>query len=161
MVISIKLDLVTKSVVEAEQILQQMQFFFKDEYGWADRTGVYLSITNRSTGDIMMVSCVGSVDSERAIRYLVYSQEKAFRLADNPLHFSSWMSRKPKENEYGGAVAANSLIFSVCGLTEEGDEALALMLIKRLLLETPEYCDRVAAYSNNETYHRLDEFLRK
>ena len=59
-----------------------------------------------------------------------FCQEKAKRLVQHPDHKSSWESRNPEAGQWGGAISVSafgSLIFSMSGFPELGDEAIMLV----------------------------------
>lgn len=93
------------------------------------KTGCMLSILDRETRELVtdpiMVGVVA--DKERQDRYSDLSQEKATRLLDNPDHSLSWQSRDEDNDKWGGAMDDGEYNWSVSGLTEEQDEALAIM----------------------------------
>ncbi|QQG42499.1 MAG: hypothetical protein HYW15_03265 [Candidatus Giovannonibacteria bacterium] len=69
---------------------------------------------------------IGNISEEKAEKYLSFCQEKAKRLAQHAEHLSSWESRCPDQNRWGGAVRVGDFIFSMSGFPELGDEAIML-----------------------------------
>lgn len=112
----------------ASIFLEEAALLFEGREGWEDRKGGYLCIANAETGFPGAVVLIGSIPTEKAEKYLSFSMEKARRLASNPQHVSSWESRDPEQNRWGGAIRIDELIFSFSGLPELGDEALMLAL---------------------------------
>jgi hypothetical protein len=76
----------------------------------------------------LLVAPIGKLPPEKVNKYLTLSQEKAKRLHETPLFWSSWQTRDLDKARYGGAVAGASCVFSFSGLPEEADEALVLAL---------------------------------
>ena len=108
---------------------------FGKSKGWKGRSGGYFCLINRETGRILMVALVGSVPLEKAKRYLTFAIEKAVRLFSYSEHKTSWESRDPIQNKWGGAVAGKHYILSFSGFPEKGDTVLMLRLLK--LIEDP------------------------
>jgi hypothetical protein len=114
------------------------------------------------------------ISKEKEIKYLNFSREKAHRLYAHflregaPSIFSSYQSRSPEENKWGGSVIFglnnDSKIISFSGLTEHCDEALSLSLGYYLGLENDEkFAKRVIDYSQNpifeEMFHKTQKSL--
>lgn len=98
----------------------------KDMPGMEGETGGYLCVADRA-GTPLVVAKIGEVDAEKTSKYMSFCQEKARRLADHPEHVASWQSRKPDEDQYGGAVSGDHYILSFSGLPELADEAVMLV----------------------------------
>lgn len=98
---------------------------------------------------------VGTVPPEKGPKYLAFAQEKARRLFYLPTHRSSWQSRNPDRNMWGGAIAAGPYIFSFSGLPEHGDEAAMLLAaIGHGSLIRVEAAT-IASYSSNQLFIRM------
>lgn len=83
----------------------------------------------------------GSANDDKFPKYHIVSMEKPIRLAANARtlgHFSSWESRIPDEQKYGGATMAmctvadlspepTLMLTSASGLPEKGDEAFTIL----------------------------------
>lgn len=96
---------------------------------------------------------IGSVPQGSQSR--AFCNEKAERVL-NTGAASSWMSRDPEKNQWGGAVRVHrDVIFSFSGLPEDTDEALVLVLAVRLELLTFEEAESIAKLSANEKFSRL------
>lgn len=96
-----------------------------------ERIGGYFCLANKNSGLPVMVFPVGKfhmLSEKTREKYCAFSQEKALRLAENPLHQSSWQSRNESKMKYGGAVRGRTFIFSFSGLPEKLDEAAMLTL---------------------------------
>ena len=115
---------------EVGRVFDESLKFFAHDTGWAGRTGAYFCLADVKTGLPIMVLSIGSVSPEKGEKYLANCIEKTKRLAAHPEQLSSWESRDPAKNQWGGAVRGN-YIYSLSGLPELGDEAvmLALMLL--------------------------------
>lgn len=92
-----------------------------------DRQGGYFTIVDRAIEQVLLVSRIGQIKTEEANNYLLFSQEKARRLMLSPDHISSWQSRDPKNDKWGGAIKTPEFILSFSGLPELGDEAVMLL----------------------------------
>lgn len=94
--------------------------------------GGYLSVWYHKYGMIDIppkligLSPIGNVSLDS--RSSEFTQEKARRLASNRFHVSSWESREPQNQKYGGAIRVGDLILSFSGIPEEGDEMLCLTI---------------------------------
>ena len=73
-----------------------------------------------------MLLPIGGVLEEKAEKYCAFAMEKVARLARHPDHRTSYESRDPEENKWGGAVRIGDYIFSMSGLPELADEAVML-----------------------------------
>jgi hypothetical protein len=93
---------------------------------WGGRKGGYFCVADGLTGTPLLVAIVGEVPLEKAEKYMEFAQEKARRLAFQIGHVSSWESRDPDHNQWGGAIRIEDLIFSFSGLPELADEAAML-----------------------------------
>ena len=108
---------------------------------------------------------VGKIASEKGDKYTRLSQEKAFRLyADwlrNPRQtVSSWQTRQPEMDRWGGAVlfrpAGSCNIISFSGLTELCDEALSLLVGYKLgFPEEAGWAKRFTDISKNEAFYEM------
>jgi hypothetical protein len=108
--------------------------------------GFFFSGVNGLTHNIF--TPIGNYDPKKEEAYASFAQEKAYRLYADWLRdstsISSWQTRQPEINGWGGAVLFNYLIpvgfpldaymdacpscaiYSFSGLTEEADEAVSL-----------------------------------
>ncbi len=95
--------------------------------GDAEKKGGHLCVTD-GQGNLLFEKVIGEIpDPEKAAKYGRLALEKCQRLANNPLHVSSWQSRNEGEEKYGGAIRVNdSLFFGFSGLPELLDEAVVL-----------------------------------
>ncbi len=126
-----------------------------------ERTGGYFCMMCRrppnSTPEFIMR--VGNIrKEEKAEKYFRLAQEKAARLRDHlgEGHVSSWQSRNPEKDEWGGAIAARNFIFSFSGFSPDtADEAVMLLAAEAVGELSPQEADQIAAISGNEIYRRI------
>ena len=102
-----------------------------DEFGaeaeWKDVEGIYFCLAEGATGTPFALVLVGDAIPERKEKFSRLALENARRLSTYPSHRTSFESRDKEEGRYSGAVRIGTLIFSVSGLPEAGDEAVALL----------------------------------
>ncbi len=88
-------------------------------------------------------------------RARAFCNEKARRVLELGAT-SSWMSRDPEKNQWGGAVRVHQdVIFSFDGLPEDTNEALVLVLAVELELLNLEEAQGIAKLSANEKFSQL------
>jgi len=84
-------------------------------------------LLGRKEGDRARIARLGTSAREK-------SRRLAIRFRENG-EYASWQSRDDMSGQYGGAVVlpvgGTEYIFSVCGLTEEADEAVAMLIAER------------------------------
>jgi len=116
---------------------------------------------------------IGEVaDNDKSGLYLRFSREKAYRLlADwlrDPSSISSWQTRDPEINRYGGSVLfpANEQdplnpglhqLVSFSGLKEHVDEAVSLTLGYDARLADDDYVRKVIEISENPVFYEMLE----
>jgi len=121
-----------------------------------NRHSGYLTLMNATNGRILLVVQIGNCPQTKARKYFDFSQEKAGRLFIHPDHSSSWQSRIPETNQWGGAIrTTNDLILSFSGLPELADEALGLWVAFKM--EWMDVADAVvlATISENRYFSQL------
>jgi hypothetical protein len=128
--------------------------------------GYFAVFFDQPDGLPLLVVKVGEQDPQKAPDSLRRCLEKGKRLQDCPEHQSSWQSRNPDADEWGGAVRYGDFILSFSGLPELADEELMLwMLNPRRLPEgrmdrgsVPTDADlhQIARHSSNP-YHTFPE----
>jgi hypothetical protein len=101
-------------------------FLFQEDAAWKDRTGGYFCLADLR-GMPLLIAPIGTMSREKAEKYLQLCQEKARRLSASRGHISSWESRVPDEEKYGGAITIADVILSFSGLPEKGDEAVMMV----------------------------------
>jgi hypothetical protein len=96
------------------------------------RQSGYFTLRDLSTGRVIFTIMLGDVPKEKQEKYLQLSLEKGDRLYKNYKitfkNFSSWQTRNPDKDMWGGAIRAGIYILSFSGLAELCDEALVLEL---------------------------------
>ncbi|MBI2013324.1 MAG: hypothetical protein HYS87_00600 [Candidatus Colwellbacteria bacterium] len=101
----------------------------------------------------VVVSQIGTItDPVKARKYFELAQEKANRLDAHIKtmgHKSSWQSRDPAKNQWGGAIFANGWIFSFSGLPELADEAAMVLVAMRFGFLNPRQVAEITAKSLN------------
>lgn len=146
-----------------KKLLEEAIFLLKDDPAWKDRTGGYFCVAESSTGLPVLIARIGEIIlSEKRGKYFDFCQEKTRRLAQHSEHLSSWESRDPNVDAYGGAVKAPSgFIFSFSGLPELGDEALMLAAIAIFYNNPKTLLDSIAFVSGNSYWKPFTGFLSR
>ncbi len=123
-----------------------------------DHRGGYFCIADNKTGEPLDLVKLGEMKQTKEGRYEMLAQEKARRLAEHSAHRTSYESRNPQLDRWGGAIKV-SHIFSFSGLSEALDEALVLVVARAYLgwmnADVGRQCDRMAGISGNDTYWKL------
>jgi hypothetical protein len=88
-------------------------------------------------------------------KYREYCLKQARHLFQYPHNTSSFQSRMPTHNQWGGAIRTPQYILSFAGLTELGNEAVALALSVKINIQTVDDAKRIAKISNNIFLHKL------
>ena len=115
---------------------------------------------------------IGQVDAPAKLdKYLRFSREKILRAtADwlrDPNTFSSWQTRDPGMDRYGGAVLFENpegefpRAISFSGLKEHCDEAVALLTGEYLGLNPIRGSADIIQFSNNQVYREMVRFLEE
>jgi len=145
-----------------ERVLEQMDWVMPAALRLAaehDRTGGYYCLADKVTGAPLLIAAFGTIPTDEAAKYLRLSQEKPWRLAQNPDHILSWQSRDPKVGKWGGAVRWQDALSSFSGFPEGLDEAINLILGIRTDQLVGGASDAMALISNNQFYGRLYTLL--
>lgn len=115
------------------------------------REGVVICVAD--TTGIILVCTIGEIPNpENEAKYRKNATEKALRVLQNPSHISSWQTRDPNLERWGGGVRLNdTTAVGVSGLSEHCDEAMALFISLYAINDVPnsETCTRVCAISEN------------
>jgi len=127
------------------------------------RSGGYFRMWLVNEDDLLVPICnflVGEVDGDKFEKYHFISNEKGMRLARNLKHghVSSWQSRNPDNDEYGGAIyfiiklgdESFRVIFSFSGLPEKGDEAAMIMAANDMDQLRLPACSKIIDASEND-----------
>jgi hypothetical protein len=122
--------------------------------------GGYLSIFSGKTGVLLFSVLIGEVPPEKVEKYSNLSREKAQRLLKNPGHLSSWQTRNPEEDKYGGAIrvileTGQEFIFSISGFPEVGDETVVLVSAISTLGFNAKRAEEIAKISGNDLFNHL------
>ena len=140
------------------RIFEHALVLFGSEPEWAGRTGVYFCIADER-GEPAVIARVG--EPTKPEKYLAFCQEKAKRLAAHPEHVSSYQSRNPAQDHWGGAIRANYWLMAPSGAPELGDEALVMGTAWVLRLADEDTLAAIAKYSNNPYWQRLRDSLHR
>jgi hypothetical protein len=117
----------------------------------------FLTIFDADKGRGVVTMPFGEIPADKLDKYFSISQEKAGRLYDHPENRSSWQTRDPDNNLWGGAIRVQNHIFSFSGLPELLDEALMLELTTRFgWLDYPDALE-IAHLSNNPFFDLLSD----
>lgn len=114
-----------------------------------ERKGGYLTIRDRISGIVLLVALIGGCSADKVNDYLVFSQEKGWRLFLNYGHLSSFQTRNENEKKWAGAIVAGNYIISFSGLPELGDEAVMIVLASKLGWLDSETAKAIVAISSN------------
>ena len=116
----------SKLLRNCQVVLESMLKEFGSREDWGGRKGGYFCVADGLSGSPLLAGLVGEIPLEKVEKYMEFAQEKARRLSFQIGHVSSWESRDPSHDQWGGAIRIESLIFSFSGLPELADEALML-----------------------------------
>ena len=92
------------------------------EAGKPDKCGGYFVLLD-DKGHLQLVSCIGLNPFEKVRKRVELAWEKCGRLLDNPEDLTSFDTRNPDAERFGGAVRGRTLVFGFSGLPELWDEA--------------------------------------
>ncbi len=128
-----------------------------------EKRGGYLSVTDY-IGRIQGPTLVGIVEGDKMEKYQQFSQEKVERLQERNWENSSWESRCPEENKWGGAARVyycadayqRWIVFSFSGLPELADEALMLAVAVRLGIMDEKDARYIAGISSNPLFEEMN-----
>jgi hypothetical protein len=119
-------------IIATEKALYAAFELFKDTPEWRGRKGGYLCVLDPITELPVLHVPIGILLADKVARYRELSLEKARRLARAWPHFSSYETRDPAANRYGGAIRTGKWILSFSGLPELADEALMIAVAIRM-----------------------------
>ena len=120
------------------------------------RTGAALTIFNMDAEkSICFTAIVGVPPKEKLQKYYGFSIEKARRLLALPDNVSSYQSRDPENDRWGGAIRSEPIIISISGFPELWDEAISLTMAVRASSLRLETAREIAAISGNPHFERL------
>lgn len=147
------------AVQELVRMMLSVKWPLKDGLKEHHRGGV-LTIRSRKTGKIRSIWIIGNPPADRLVKYAKFSKEKGLRLnwmlhkgtPGQQLHLSSWQSRNPDRNQWGGAILTKDDIVSFSGMPELTDEVLLLVACVALRAISTRRADRIALASSNDAY---------
>ncbi len=121
------------------------------------RSGFYVTVMDQF-GSVLYQALIGELTAEKAMKYKLFSLEKANRLKDHPDHVSSFQTRNPEINAYGGAVRGSiiGILISISGLPDDkDDEAYAAFIGVRQNWLTPGDAGEILKVSDNQIFKTL------
>lgn len=139
----------SKRLFEVHRAVHQTIQTIAHRFGDGRRGGA-LVIADES-GDIMFNLLAGSPDPNRWGTYQGFAVEKVGRLARRREHLTSWESRDPDTNRYGGAIriiapdGSYHYLIGFSGLPEDKDTPYALLVAVRANLISAEEARRIAS----------------
>jgi hypothetical protein len=101
--------------------------FFLHSCGIKDRAGGYLCEMNAEK-QLVHIEKIGTVSAEKDRRYKSLAEEKCHRLLAHPTHNTSYESRNPNNDKWGGAIRLIDGAAGFSGLAELDDEAFVMTL---------------------------------
>ena len=114
-----------------------------------DRSSGYIAIVNRENNRMLLHAQIGDCPAEKAERYMKFSLEKAMRVSKSG-ETSSWMTRNPDKDQYGGGISAGKYAIGFSGLPEDRDEALVTALAYKLELIDVREAYHIGSLSGNK-----------
>ncbi len=143
-------------LVAANHAFSRARTLFGNEKGWEDRPGAYFCLADGHTGMPILIAKLGEPDPAKAEKYLAFCQEKVKRLAQNPAHLTSYESRNPGEDQWGGAIRANDdSLLSLSGQPELGDEGIVMTIAEALDMTNVERLAEMVSRGNQAYWQRL------
>ncbi len=106
---------------------------------------------------------VGFAPEVKWPKYMHFANEKAYRTARHPSHYSSWQSRgnlghpNPWEARYGGGIRLDpppnyDMVFAVSGSSEHFDELIAIRTAQKLGVLNMDNAVKIVTLSDNQRY---------
>ncbi len=160
------LDLTNQIKTKMEEVLFAYLKLPEDLTKKGSRQGGYLTVKN-ADGEINSIYKIGIIEDKlKVAKYFNLSQEKPDRLCRlrkmGKRHYTSWDSRNPDSNEFGGAIFLNlnngdDYYLSFSGLPELGDESCMLMLrIRMLAIQDIKKMRQIAALIIRKIYDKRE-----
>lgn len=122
--------------------------------GIPEKNSGYIAVVLRSNGRLILHAQIGNCPEDKARKYRDLSLEKAERVCATKT-ISSWATRDPKKEKYGGGIATSKYAIGFSGMPEVADEALVIVLAEKLGLLSPEEAKNIIAISKNECVAKL------
>lgn len=116
--------------------------------GSPNYTGVVVLIQSVDAPELKETHQIGEPPMKHIVRHRELAAEKIARMIATDQH-SSWSTRDPWHAKLGGGIRAGSRYIAVCGLTEHGDETLALAIALHAGLLTKDEAEAIAAAGHN------------
>lgn len=139
-------------LAEVEQTFSEAMVLIQDP----SRTGAALTIINMDTAKpLNFTAFVGTPPAEKAQKYYNFSIEKARRLLGRPSDLSSYQTRDPDNDRWGGAIRSEPNIISISGFPELWDEAIGLAMAVQSCSLNASKAREIAAISNNPHFDQL------
>lgn len=122
-----------------------------------EKRGGYLVVLEVASGSIELILRLNYFNSAKAPKYIEFAMEKASRLylcikgteEGDERSLTSYATRNPANDKWGGAIYGKELIFSFSGLPELYDEAAMFVVAIHLgELEESVVLDRIDAERN-------------
>lgn len=128
-----------------------------------ERRGGYFcyGLETPAGASLLVHAQIGRVRFEKEDKYCAFSLEKMERLVGRPGDCSSWQTRDPDHDMYGGAIRAKGAILSFSGLPEEADEAAMLLAAVKLGALAPHDGGNIGSVSKNATYAAIMAVLEQ
>jgi hypothetical protein len=122
-----------------------------------ERCGGYFSASKYGVVEQALVGIVE--DEEKRKKYSKFSYEKNERLFNNSGDVSSWQSRNPETDAWGGSIRAEEgVLLSFSGLPELADEAIVLVIAVGLGLLEFDTASYIVSISSNIYFEELYDF---
>lgn len=135
----------------------------KEKYpNFQKKYGGFLCIMDRKKGKIIKTVLIGAVPAGKAARYESLAKEKAKRLFShlNEGHLTSYESRDPEADKWGGAILTENLILSFSGFPEDGDSFICLSTAHTLRDIKKEDEKRIIVITKTEYLAKLPEIKK-
>lgn len=118
-------------------------------------SGGFINIADLRNGSTFILSICGKIQKENIIKRRAEAQSAAKRLSDHPCDLSSWSSREPLRDRFGGAVRGNNFIFSFAGFSEAMNEAMMVLLLSATIQIVAKNAREILRISRNEQWGDL------
>jgi hypothetical protein len=113
----------------------------------SERKGGYLAIIRHSDETVILHCSIGSISEEKKEKYKRLALEKARRARKTER--SSWKTRDPEKEQYGGGIPAGEYDFGFSGFTETDDEKVVVRITRAVGLITEDDAKKIFAISGN------------
>lgn len=145
--------------------LQELEMFLRD-LSWVfarmrkrwpkARAGFCFGLYDGKNHHLLLKGMVGKVRDFKLKKYEMLVEEKAHRLLTRLSDGSSYESRVPEGEQYGGAVRGTDYVLSISGLAKEHqDEALGMVALVLRKQANPLFMGDVAERTGNKFFGQL------